>query len=362
ARLEARRDIHADALVIALRSLRIGKGDEVITSPFTFFATAESINEVGARPVFCDISPDTYNLDPRKVVDFLENYCDQSDKGIINRATGGLVKAVLPVHLYGLMAEMTEFRRIQEKYGLELIEDAAQAFGAAMELDGRSDVKAGSCGDVGCFSFYPSKNLGGAGDGGMIVTNRDDIHELAKVIHVHGSRQRYHHSEFGYNSRLDSFQAAILLVKLASLDKWIDMRIKNAESYNSIFANKLKSAGIPFAMSADLPPNGKRDENAVILPSCPAGFKHTYNTYEIRTPKRDSCVEFLASRGVGNMIYYPVPLHLQDVFEYLKYSDGDLPVTEAISTDILALPQYPELGSDAIEYVVESIVEFLKKK
>jgi len=350
-----------DALVIALRSLGIGKGDEVITTPFTFFATAESICEVGARPVFCDISPVSYNLDPVRVEEFLEKYCEQNDKGVFNRATGGRVKAIMPVHLYGLMADMSAFRRLQEKYGFDLIEDAAQAFGASMDsLDSKENIQACNCGDVGCISFYPSKNLGGAGDGGMIATNRLDIYEKAKALHVHGSRQRYYHSEFGYNSRLDTMQAVILAIKLTHVGKWIEMRVANAEKYNTALREKLACTGIPVITTAELPESGERPADTVVLPSAPKGLNHTYNSYEIRVPDRDKVAKALGEKGIGSMIYYPVALHLQDVFEYLKLGEGDMPVSERISSDILALPQYPELQDDAIEYVAESLAEMLR--
>ena len=350
-----------DALVIALRSLNIGKGDEVITTPFSFFATAESICEVGARPIFCDISPAGYNLDPKRVTEFLENYCEQNDKGVFNRATGGRVRAILPVHLYGLMADMQAFRHIQEKYGLDIIEDAAQAFGAAADVDGKERAQAGSVGDAGCFSFYPSKNLGGAGDGGMIVTNREDVYEKAKALHVHGSRQRYYHSEFGYNSRLDTIQAVVLQIKLGLLPKWLDMRVANAKKYNEVLREKLTAAKVTVVMSDELPETGERPEGAVVLPAEPKGLRHTYNSYEIRVPDRDKAAKALGEKGVGTMIYYPLPLHLQDVFEYLKLAESDLPVSERVCGDILALPQYPELGAEAIEYVAGCLAEFLKR-
>ncbi|MFA6450439.1 MAG: DegT/DnrJ/EryC1/StrS family aminotransferase [bacterium] len=349
-----------DALVIALRALNIGKGDEVITTPFTFFATAESIYEVGARPVFCDISPESYNLDPKGVEQFIEAYCDQNEKGIFNRATGGRVRAILPVHLYGLMADMQAFRHLQEKYGLDIIEDAAQAMGATVDIDGKEFAQAGSVGDVGCFSFYPSKNLGGSGDGGMIVTNREDIFEKAKALHVHGSRQRYYHSEFGYNSRLDTIQAAVLKLKLPLMPKWLEMRVANAQLYNKVLREKLTAAKIPVVMSAELPEDGARPEGAVVLPSEPRCLHHTYNSYEIRVPDRDNASKALNEQGVGTMIYYPLPLHLQDVFEYLKLGEGDLPVAERICGDILALPQYPEIGADAIEHVADCLAGYLK--
>lgn len=350
-----------DAITIALRAAGVEKGDEVITTPFTFFATTESVCEIGARPIFCDISPASYNLDPVLVREFLENYCEQTDKGVINRATGGRVKAILPVHLYGLMADMQAFRLIQEKYDIQLIEDAAQAFGAAANVDGREKAQAGSVGDAGCFSFYPSKNLGGAGDGGMIITNREDVIEKARMLHVHGSKERYYYIDFGYNSRLDTIQAAVLSIKLAQLPKWMDMRVANGKLYNSLLKEKLEAVGIDVLMSDELKPGGERPDNAVILPAEPKGLYHTYNSYEIRVPDRDNVMKALNEKGIGTMIYYPLPLHLQDVFEYLKLGEGDLPISERIGNDILALPQYPELGQDSIEYVADTLAGILNK-
>ncbi|HOO55695.1 MAG TPA: DegT/DnrJ/EryC1/StrS family aminotransferase [bacterium] len=350
-----------DALIIALRAAGVSNGDNVITSPFTFIASAESVNAAGGTPVFCDISPSTYNLDPVKALEYIESNCEQTDKGLLNRATGEIIKAVLPVHLYGLMADMKSFLEMKNKYGIGIIEDAAQSFGAKMDTDGNS-MLSGAIGDVGCFSFYPSKNLGGAGDGGMIVTNDEEIYKRAKKLHVHGSDVRYYHDVFGYNSRLDSIQAAILLVKLSHVDEWIKARISNAGKYNMLLKEKLEAIGYEVIFSSELPASGKRDEKTVVLPSSFESMTHTYNTYEIRLPDRDNAQKALADKGIGSMIYYPLALHEQKAFAYLNMKKGALPVTETICEDILALPQFPELTDQMIEYVADSIAEFLNKK
>jgi dTDP-4-amino-4,6-dideoxygalactose transaminase len=350
-----------DALIIALRAIGIKEGDEVITTPFTFIATAEAVYESGARPVFCDISPASYNLCPAAVTEFIEKNCDKTADGHVNRATGGRVRAILPVHLYGLMADMNAFLEMKKKYGLAVVEDAAQAFGATIDIDGRS-VQAGAAGDAGCISFYPSKNLGGAGDGGMIVTNRDDVHEAAEVLHVHGSKVRYYHDVFGYNSRLDSIQAAVLLVKLTRLNDWLAMRAANAKKYICHLRETLSASGIQAVMSDELPATGVRPENAVVLPAAPKGFFHTFNSFEIRVPDRDNTAKALNESGIGSMIYYPLPLHAQPVFGYLGYHQGDFPVTEEVCKDILALPQYPEIAEEAIEYVALTLADILKNR
>ena len=350
-----------DALIIALRAAGVGPGMEVVTTPFSFIATAESVYVAGARPVFCDISPATYNLDPAKVLKFIEKKCEVWDGALTDLSTSLPVKALLPVHLYGLMADLNAFGEIARRFNLKLIEDAAQAFGAEMQLAGGAQGKCGAVGDAGCLSFYPSKNLGGAGDGGMILTNDPGIFELADILHIHGGKQKYYHTHFGYNSRLDSIQAAILLVKLKQVDKWLEMRRNNAALYTKLFKEKLGAAGVEVIESKDAPADGSRPENAVILPSEPDGFRHTYNSYEIRLPRRDEAQKHLTEKNIGCGIYYPLPLHLQKIFDYLGLRKGDLPVTEAICADILAVPQYPELPPDAIEYVVDTVVGFLRE-
>lgn len=306
-----------DAILLSLKALGIGTGDKVITSPFTFFATAGAIHNVGATPVFADIELDTYNIVPEKIEEILNK--DSKD-----------IKAVIPVHLYGQMADMQSILEIAEVYDLAVIEDAAQAIGT--EYNGK---KAGTLGDAGCFSFFPSKNLGGAGDGGMIVTNNDELADKIRTLRVHGSKQKYYHEVVGYNSRLDTLQAAILNKKLDYLDKWSGKRRANAEFYN----NKLQWDGIETPFSA---------ENRT----------HIYNQYTIRTKDRDNLMKFLNDNGIGAVVYYPLPLHLQPCFSYLGYEKGDLPNAERASEEVLSLPIFPELTQEEKTYVVERIMEF----
>jgi dTDP-4-amino-4,6-dideoxygalactose transaminase len=309
-----------DALLLALMGLDVGSGDEVITTPYTFFATAGSIARLSARPVFCDIRRDTYNLDP----DSLEE--------LITPKT----KAIIPVHLYGLTADMGRINDIAHRHGLPVIEDAAQAIGASSPLG-----KAGAMGAAGCFSFFPSKNLGGAGDGGMVVTGDKNLAERITMLREHGARPKYFHSLVGINSRLDALQAVVLSVKLRHLDSWTDGRISNARYYNNLFVEK-----------------GLRD---VVLPTVPEGHRHIFNQFVIRVRERDSLRTFLAGREIGTEIYYPVPLHLQECFSALGYRKGDFPESESAAGSTLALPIYPELTREMQEYVVDSIAEFYGK-
>jgi len=309
----------SDALLLSLMALGIGPGDEVITTPYSFFSTASCITRLGAKPVFCDIKADTYNIDPEKI------------EPLITDRT----RAVLPVHLYGLVAEMDRIESIAGGHGIPVVEDAAQAIGA--ESPGG---KAGSLGRLGCFSFFPSKNLGGAGDGGMIVTDDGEMAEKLRILRVHGSKPKYHHSVIGINSRLDALQAAVLHVKLGYLDGWSEERRANAETYRRLFAGE-----------------GLLD-GTVTLPVIPDGYTHIFNQYVIRVNDRDALREYLRDNGIGTEIYYPVPLHLQECFGYLGYRKGDLPVSEEAAETTLALPVYPELTGEMQEYIVEKIAAF----
>jgi len=306
-----------DALLLALMALDIGPGDEVITSPFTFFATAGAIHRAGARPVFVDIDPVSMNLDPEQ----------------IERAITSKTRAVLPVHLFGQCADMEPLWRITVRHGLSIIEDAAQSIGA--EYRGR---RAGVLGEIGCFSFFPTKNLGGAGDGGMLTTDDSDLSRRLRRLRVHGDQGGYRHAEIGLNSRLDALQAAVLHVKLAHLDRWTDARRANAKRYQSLFAQyKL----------LDL----------VTLPSEVPECRHVYNQFTIRVKegRRDSLLAALRNAQVGAAIYYPIPLHLQDCFRSLGYKQGDLPAAEAASAEVLSLPIFAELGDERQETVVRSV-------
>jgi dTDP-4-amino-4,6-dideoxygalactose transaminase len=312
----------SDALLLALMALDVKAGDEVITTPYSFFATVSAITRLGAVPVFVDIDPATYNLDVSHV-----------EAKITERT-----KAIQPVHLYGQCVDMAALREVASKHGIPLVEDAAQAIGA--EEDG---VRAGAMSEIGCFSFYPSKNLGGMGDGGFITTNDDHLAERLFALRVHGSKERYYHKWVGLNSRLDGFQGAVLRVKLPHLDSWSDKRKANADHYRELFTN----AGLTEEVS---------------LPYERENVRHIYNQYVVRVPgRRDELRSVLTEAGIGTDIYYPVPLHLQECFEYVGYRSGDLPESEKAASETLALPIFPELRPEQQEYVVERIAEFFNR-
>ncbi len=306
-----------DALLACLMAEGIGPGDEVITTPYTFFATAGCMARLGAKPVFVDICPKTYNIDVRQI-----------EQRITPRT-----KAIIPVHLFGQCADMDSILDIAGRHKLVVIEDAAQAIGA--EYKGR---RAGSMGHYGCFSFFPSKNLGAAGDGGMVVTQDADRAERLRVLRAHGSKPKYYHSLVGGNFRLDALQAAIVNVKFRYLDQWTARRQANAQRYRKLFEESglvaAQQVGLPYAV-----PEGR----------------HIYNQFVIRVPKRDALLAHLKAQGIGTEIYYPVPLHLQQCFAGLGYKAGDLPQSEAAASETLALPIYPELTPEAQQYVVACI-------
>jgi dTDP-4-amino-4,6-dideoxygalactose transaminase len=306
-----------DALVLALHALGIGRGDEVITTPFTFVASAGSIAQVGATPVFVDIDPQTFNIDPAQ----------------IERAVTPRTRAIMPVHLFGLTAAMNEINAIAGQRGISVVEDAAQAIGAQCR-----GLPAGSMGNLGCFSFFPSKNLGAAGDGGLITTHSAEIAERLKLLHLHGARQRYEYEILGMNSRLDTLQAAILRVKLRHLSEWNSARRRNAARYRGLFED--------FKLS------GK-----ITVPQEPPNMTHVYNQFTIRVADRGSLREKLNNRGVPSEIYYPIALHLQKAFEYLGYRAGAFPESESASREVLSLPIYPELTAEQQHRVVAAISE-----
>lgn len=310
-----------DALHLALRGLRIGPGDEVITTPFTFVATTEAIGMVGATPVFVDIDPATYNLDHRR----------------LEAAITPHTKAVIPVHLYGHPCEMAAILEIADRYGLHVIEDAAQSFGG--EYGGR---KLGSLGQAGCFSFFPSKNLGCLGDGGMLITNDQQLYERVEMLRRHGGQVKYHHSELGLNSRLDEIQAAVLRVKLRTLDRWNHERRALAHTYRQLLAST----------PVRLPPGAGAPSDA----SSPAAGSHSvFHQYTIGVDGRDEVAEQLHAAGVASAVYYPIPLHLQAVHRDLGGRPGDFPFAEAAARDCLSLPMFPGLSQDEQHHVVRAL-------
>lgn len=322
-----------DALLLALMASGIGHGDSVITSPYTFFATAGSIVRAGAKPIFVDIDPKTYNMDPNQLEDLLKR---RFHSGPRSPATDPCFepKAIMPVHLYGQCADMDPILEIAKKNDLIVIEDAAQAIGSEYK-----EKRAGSLGDFGCFSFFPSKNLGAFGDGGIITTNSSAFYEKMHILRVHGAQPKYYHKYIGGNFRLDALQAAIISVKLKYLDEWTAARRNNAQNYRKLFSK----AGL--AKEITLP---VEKEN-----------RHIYNQFIIKVPgKRDELMAHLNNAGIGAEIYYPVPLHLQECFSYLGYKKGDMPVSENAAANTIALPIYPELTEDMQVYVVEKIKEF----
>lgn len=308
-----------DALLLALMALGIGPGDEVITTPYTFIATAGSIARSGARPVFVDIDPARFTIDPKLIADRITER----------------TRAILPVHLFGRCAEMEPILTLAARHEIAVIEDAAQALGAEDQYGRR----AGCMGVLGCFSFYPTKNLGGFGDGGMVVTSDSSLASTLVALRNHGSSTKYRHALIGGNFRLDELQAATLTVKLTHLDQWTGQRINNAERYDALF----RARGL---------------EHRIQLPKLPKNERHVFNQYVIRAPRRDELSQFLESQGIGHDIYYPVPLHLQACFESLGYKEGDMPASEQAAREALALPIYPELTQPMQEYVMDAIWEF----
>jgi dTDP-4-amino-4,6-dideoxygalactose transaminase len=324
-----------DALLLALMALGIGPGDEVVTTPYTFFATAGVIARLGARPVFCDIDSASFNLDPSAVEAFLAGRCRREGRQVVDTATGGRVKALIPVHLYGQMADMDRLMAIARRYGLYVVEDAAQAIGSEL-ADGR---RAGSIGDIGCFSFFPTKNLGAFGDAGLCTTSDPALAERMRILRVHGGEPKYYHSLIGGNFRLDEIQAAVLVVKLEHLDGWTAARQRNAAHYDTLLAAAL--------------PRG-----TLTTPVVNSGQRHIFNQYVVRVRDRDALRAHLAARDVGTEIYYPVSLHEQQCFAYLGHGAADFPESSRAASETLALPIYPELAVEQREYVATQIAAF----
>lgn len=308
-----------DALQIALMAIGLKLGDEVITTPFTFVATAETIALLGGKPIYVDIDEKTYNINPELI-----------EEKITERT-----KAIIPVHLYGQPAEMDKIVDIARRNNLYIIEDSAQALGA--EYKGR---KVCTFGDLACISFFPTKNLGAFGDAGMIVTNDDELAEKVRMIRAHGSKIRYNHEILGVNSRLDTIQASVLLIKLKYLDSWNDRRVKIARKYTEGLSNL----------------------DSLVTPYSRPDSKHIYHQYTIRAERRDELAQFLKEKGIQTAVHYPIPLHLQKAFSYLDYKEGDFPISEKCSKEVLSLPMFPELKDDEVEYIIECIQQFFKVK
>jgi dTDP-4-amino-4,6-dideoxygalactose transaminase len=306
-----------DALILGLKACGIGPGDEVIVPSFSFIATADAVSLLGGTPVFADVQPDTYNIDPTKV------------EALITPRT----KAIIPVHLYGQAADMDPLLALARKHNLKVLEDTAQAIGATYK--GR---RVAGLGDIGCISFFPSKNLGGYGDGGMVVTNSEEIYRHLVSLRAHGSIKKYFSEEQGWNSRLDELQAGILRVKLRYLDEWSSKRRKVAEAYDRLL----------------------RGMSEVITPARNGFGDHVFHQYTVRVPHRDAIQKQLAALGVTTMVYYPTPMHLQPIYESLGHREGDLPVTEEACQQVLSLPMFPELQPDQIEYVVQMLHQALE--
>ena len=333
-----------DALLLSLQALNIGPGDGVIVPSFTFFATAGVVANLGATPIFVDIDPKTFNIDPEKLRELLTNHSSPiphpspSTAFSVTRHSSPVtvIKAIIPVHLYGQPADMDEIMTIAYEHELYVVEDAAQAIGA--EYKGQ---KVGTIGHLGCFSFFPTKNLGAYGDGGLVVTNDDELAERVRMLRVHGSKPKYYHHMVGTNSRLDAIQAAILRAKLPHLQEWSSARCRLADRYGELL----------------------RDLDGIVLP-CRASFRtHIFHHFTIRIQggKRDSLRFFLAEKGIGTEVYYPLPLHLQPSFSHLGYKEGDLPESERASREVLSLPMFPELKEEEQDYVVSMIREFFKE-
>lgn len=306
-----------DALLLALEAIGIQPGDEVITTPFTFFASAETTSVLGATPVFADILPDSLCINPEEI-----------EKCITERT-----KAIIPVHIFGQMCDMDKIMDIARKYNLFVIEDCAQAIGA--EYKGR---RAGSIGDIGTYSFFPTKNLGGYGDGGMVVTNNDELAERVRLLRAHGAKEKYTYVAIGHNSRLDELQAAILNVKFKYINQWNEARNIKAKIYNDLLSG-----------------------SKLVTPTELSGNKHIYHMYVVQSYKRDEIIAFLKENGIFTGVYYPLPVHLQQVYEYLGYREGDLLVAEDACKKTFALPLYPEIELEKQEYVVDKIKEFFNR-
>jgi dTDP-4-amino-4,6-dideoxygalactose transaminase len=332
----------SDALLVAMMALGIGPGDAVITTPFTFFSTVSSITRLGARPLFVDIEAESCLLSAAEVSRFLAARAQARNGQTVDARTGLRIRAILPVHLFGQCCPMVELTNVAQDFNLEIIEDVAQACGARIRIDNENRF-AGTIGTLGCFSFFPSKNLGGFGDGGMVSSNDRELGDRLRMLRMHGERSRYYHEVTGINSRLDSLQAAVLTVKHKYLENWCEQRIQRAQTYYQLFSQ----AGLLGRGLKNIPP--------------PVSDKsHVFNNYVVGAERRDELKRFLADDGIQSEIYYPLPLHLQNCFADLGYKKGDFPQSELAASRVLALPLYPELNAAQQAWVVERIHSFYR--
>lgn len=329
----------SDALIISLMALGVGHGDIVITTPFTFFATVGAIARIGAKTVFCDIDTSTYNMDPIRLEEVLYKECKD---GIHHH-----VKAIIPIHLFGQCADMAPILSLAKKYNVSVVEDGAQAIGSEYPFPSGTK-RANGMGDMGTLSFYPSKILGAFGDGGMVLTNSEERAGKLRMLRVHGAKSKYFHQMLGGNFRLDNIQAGVLRIKLKHLDTWIQQRKEKANRYDSL----LEDSGLAAKQWVQGPESVYKKEGITNY--------HTYHQYVIRAKERDGLQQFLKTKGVATLIYYPLSLHLQECFADLSYKEGDFPVSEKATKEVLALPIYPEMRESQQEYVIDSIKEFYR--
>jgi dTDP-4-amino-4,6-dideoxygalactose transaminase len=334
----------SDALLLSLMALGIGAGDAVLVPPFTFFSTVSSITRLGATPIFVDIDPESCLLDPKKVEAVLVERCRYFDGQLIEQKNQLRVKAILPVHLFGQCCPMAPLLSLARRHALHIVEDVAQALGAQAKLSPAVSKAAGTLGDLGCFSFFPTKNLGGIGDGGLVATNKRDLAEKVRTLRVHGQSSKYHHQAVGLNSRLDAIHAAVLLVKLRYLNRWLMGRIQRARRYDRLFSA-----------------TGLVGNEIISVPALGNKKSHVFNHYVIRVRRRDQVIRYLRERGIQTEVYYPLPLHLQPCFRHLGYREGAFPNAERAASQVLALPMYSELALERQETVVQRIADFYRK-
>ncbi len=332
----------SDALLLALMALEVGPGDAVLVTPFTFFSTVSSITRLGATPLFVDIDPENYLLSIEATAAFLDERGRRESAQTLDAKTGLRLKALLPVHLFGQCCAMKEVTALAEKYHLRIVEDVAQACGARTTIAGKSNF-AGTIGAIGCFSFFPSKTLGGLGDGGLVTTGDDELAAKVRMLRTHGENAKYHHQVTGINSRLDSLQAAALAVKQRHLEPWCQARVERAKSYHRLFTE-----------------TSLLGDKVLRIPPQTANRSHVFNNYVVSVRRRDQLKQFLAEQGIQSEVYYPLPLHLQPCFAALGYKKGDFPQAELAAKEVLALPLYPELTLEQQETVVEALKEFYR--